>query len=156
MSFKQTGFLAILVLIELILGIPGVECAENLKLRDGISYVHDLDKAFPILGDKLDDVRVEAGKPAFIFFGAAGDLNTNRQSKRVVDLYRKYKNRQIKFLIVDVDSPGSPEAKQLIKNHYQGYIPHEVVLDKQGKTSWNHVGEVDSNVLFAQVEKVIE
>lgn len=143
-------------LIAIVSFLPGASAAENLKLRDGISYVHDLDKAFPILADKLDDVRVEAGKPCFIFFGAAGDLNTNRQSKRVVDLYKKYKNRQLKFVVMDVDNPGSAEAKQLIKNYYQGYIPGEVVLDKQGKTVWNHVGEADSEVLFTQVEKVIE
>lgn len=136
--------------------IEPAHSAENLKLRDGISYIHDLDKGFPILGDKLDDVKIEPGKPCFIFFGASGDLNTNRQSKRVVDLYKKYKGTNLKFVVVDVDHPVSPEAKQLIKNYYQGYIPEQVVLDKNNKTVWNHVGESDAHLVEVQLDKVVD
>jgi hypothetical protein len=131
------------------------EAAENLRLREGLSYVHDLDKGFPILGDKLDDVKVESGKATLIFFGAAGDLNTNRQAKRVVELYKKYKD-QLKFIIVDVDHVTGADTKQLIKNHYQGYIPQEVILDKQGKTFWTHIGEIDGGSLSAQLDKSLQ
>ncbi|MBX9720944.1 MAG: hypothetical protein K2X81_06090 [Candidatus Obscuribacterales bacterium] len=130
--------------------------AENLRLREGLSYEHDLDKGFPIIADKFDDLKIESGKGQLIFFGAAGDLNTNRQAKRVVDLYKKYKDGTVKFIIVDVDHASSPEAKQLIKNYYQGYIPQEVILDKQGKTFWTHIGEVDLAALATQVEKSLQ
>ncbi|MBY0360229.1 MAG: hypothetical protein K2W82_19670 [Candidatus Obscuribacterales bacterium] len=130
--------------------------AENLKLREGISYVHDLDKGFPILGDKLEDVRIESGRPCFIFFGAAGDLNTNRQSKRVIDLYKKYRDTNLKFIVIDVDHAPTPDAKQLIKRHYQGYIPEVVVLDKAGRSIWSHVGEVDNKITMTQLDKVVD
>lgn len=128
--------------------------AENLRLRQGLSYDSDTDKGFPIIADKIDDVAVEPGKASYIFFGAAGDLNTSRQAKRVVDLYKRYKTNNIKFIVIDVDHP-SPEAKRLIKSYYQGYIPAQVLLDKTGRTNWSHTGEVAPGELSTRVEKVI-
>lgn len=133
--------------------IPAAKTAENLRLREGLSYTHDLDKGFPIIADRMDDLKPEAGKPTMIFFGAAGDLNTNRQAKRVVDLYKKYKE-QLKFIVVDVDHASSTDGKHLLKNYYQGYIPQEVILDKDGKTFWTHIGEIDSGPLSSQIDKV--
>lgn len=133
--------------------LPGCFAADNLRLRPGISFVHDLDKGYPILGDHLDDVKIESGKPNLIFFAASGDLNSNRQARRVVDLYKKYKE-QIKFIVVDVDHPGNPETKQLIKAYYQGYIPQQVVVDKQGRTFWTHLGESDG--IAAQFDKCLQ
>lgn len=130
--------------------------AENLRLREGLSYVHDLDKGFPIIADKVDDVKIDTGKATLIFFGAAGDLNTNRQAKRVVELYKKYKETALKFIVVDVDHVTTADTKQLIKNYYQGYIPQEVVLDKQGKTFWTHIGEVDTSSISGQLDKVMQ
>jgi len=142
-------------LLWLLIFFPSsASAAENLRLRDGISYTHDVDKGFPIIADKFDDVKFDSGKATLLFFGAAGDLNTNRQARRVVDLYKKFKE-QLKFIVVDVDHLTSPESKQLIKNYYQGYIPQEVVLDKQGKTFWTKIGEVDQGTMAAQIEKVM-
>lgn len=129
--------------------------AENLRLREGLSYTHDLDKRFPIIAEKIDDIKFEEGKACLLFFGAAGDLNTNRQAKRVVELYKKYKDEPLKFMIVDVDQVRTAESKKLIKNYYQGYIPQEVIFDKQGKTFWTHIGEIDSGTLSTQVDKVL-
>ena len=118
--------------------------------------MHDVDKGFPIIADKFDDVKFEPDRATFIFFGAAGDLNTNRQARRVVDLYKKFKDRPLKFIIVDVDHTAAPESKQLLKKYYQGYIPQEVILDKQGKTFWTHIGESEHSTLAGQLEKVID
>lgn len=123
--------------------MPETWSAENLRLRAGISYVHDLDRGFPIIAEKVEDLKIESDKVTMIFFGAAGDLNTNRQARRLVDLYKKYKEH-VKFLVIDVDHPVNAEAKQLIKNYYQGYIPQQVIVDKAGKTFWTHVGESDA------------
>jgi hypothetical protein len=131
------------------------QAADNLRMRDGVSFVHDLDKTFPIVGDKLDDVEIAAGKPTFVFFGAAGDLNTNRQAKRIVELYKKYKTNNVKFIVIDVDHPVNPSAKALIKTHYQGYIPGQVVFDKAGKKQWNHTGEVDTTTMASQIDKLL-
>jgi hypothetical protein len=129
--------------------------AENLRMRDGVSYFSDLDKGFPIVGEKMDDVAVSTTTPTFLFFGAAGDMNTNRQAKRVVDLYKKYKGSNVKFIVIDVDHALSPPAKALIKAHYTGYIPGEVVFDKTGKQKWTHAGETETSVVAAQLDKVL-
>ena len=136
--------------------ITAAEAAENLRLREGISYVHDVDKGFPIIAEKIDDLKIENNKANFIFFGAAGDLNTNRQAKRVVELYKKYEKHPLKFIVCDVDKVTTPEGKQLIKNFYQGYIPQVVVIDKEGKPAWSHIGEIDNGAIVAQIEKVLQ
>lgn len=135
--------------------MPAVNAADNLRMRDGVSFVHDLDKSFPLVGDKLDDVDISTAHPTVVFFGAAGDLNTNRQAKIIVDLYKKYKTNNVKFIVIDVDHPVSPSAKALIKAHYQGYIPGEVVFDKSGKKQWNHTGEIDKSTMATQIDKLL-
>ena len=151
---NRPAFILLLTVISLSFQ-PYTKAAENLRLREGLSFMHDVDKGFPIIADKLDDVKFDAGRATLLFFGAAGDLNTNRQARRVVDLYKKFKDNQLKFIIVDVDHVGAAEAKQLLKSYYQGYIPQEVILDKQGKIYWTHIGEIDESSLAAQLDKVV-
>lgn len=134
-----------------------MQAAENLRMRDGVSFTSDLDKTFPIVAEKMEDVEIATAKPTVLFFGAAGDLNTNRQAKRIVELYKKYKTAgAVKFVVIDVDKPGSPAAKALIKAHYQGYIPGEVIFDKTGKSKWTHTGECEVNTMANQIEKVLQ
>lgn len=128
--------------------------AEDLELRKGVSFVQDIDSGFPIVANKFDDVATEHGKATLIFYGASGDLNTNRQAKRVVDIYKRFKTRPIKFILIDVDRPGSAKAVELVKKHYKGYIPFQVILGNDEKVSWSQVGETESSVLEAQLNKV--
>ena len=129
--------------------------AEDLHLKKGLSYCQDTDSGFPIEAQRMEDVDLEQGKASVIFFGASGDLNVNRQAKRLVDLYKQSGNKAVKFILVDVDHPASPQAKALIKNHYKGYIPFEVILDKSGKVSWSQIGEVETGVLNNQLDKAL-
>ncbi|MBX9771141.1 MAG: hypothetical protein K2X29_07205 [Candidatus Obscuribacterales bacterium] len=149
--FKPMQRAAILSALALIPILPAY-AAEDLRLRDGISYYQDTDTGFPILANKIDDTAPEAGQPTFIFFAASGDLNSNRQAKRVVDLYKHCKENKIKFVIIDVDHAKTESAKQLLKNFYQGYIPQEVLLDKNGQKVWSANGEVDSKTLENKIE----
>jgi hypothetical protein len=153
--------------------------AEDLQLRPGVSFGQDIDNGFPIVGKKMDDAVLEPGRAALIFFGAAGDLNTNRQAKRVVELYRKVLERResdrkeldrkeldrkesdrkeldndLKFIVVDVDHPLNDDGKKLIKAHYRGYIPYQVLIDKEGRVCWNQIGEVELSVLKKQIDKL--
>lgn len=128
--------------------------AENLRLKDGVSFVQDTDNGFPIVGDKMDDANLEQAKPTLIFFGAAGDLNTNRQAKRLVDLYKKIQDK-VKVIVIDVDHPANANALKLIKSYYKGYIPLNVVLDKDGKLSTSHSGEIDTGDLKSKVDRVL-
>lgn len=151
-AFRYIGF----VFIVLVLSGQFVLAAENLSLREGISFVQDIDSGFPLVGEKMDDLSIEPGRPTLIFFGAAGDLNSNRQAKRVVDLYRDYRQSRLKFLVVDVDqSPHTNASKSLIKNFYKGYIPQEVLLDKDGKVVFSHVGEIDNKQVSSQINKLL-
>lgn len=145
--------LLVLILLADILSAQNCLAADNLRLRPGISFVHDLDKGFPVIAEHLEDMKIESGKTNLIFFAASGDLNSNRQARRIVDLYKKYKD-QVKFIVVDVDHPGGVETKQLIKAYYQGYIPQQVIIDKQGRTFWTHLGETDG--IAAQLDKSLQ
>jgi hypothetical protein len=134
--------------------IVAAMAAENLRLKDGVSFVQDTDNGFPIVGDKMDDANLEQAKPTLIFFGAAGDLNTNRQAKRLVDLYKKIQDK-VKVIVIDVDHPANANALKLIKSYYKGYIPLNVVLDKDGKLSTSHSGEIDTGDLKSKVDRVL-
>lgn len=155
MSTKRN--LAFLSALTIALGLPTLsKAAEELKLKKGISFSQDTDSGFPIEASKMEDVDVEPGKPALIFFGASGDLNVNRQAKRVVDLYKQTSQagKPVKFILIDVDHPSGSAAKALIKNHYKGYIPFQVILDKSGKVAWSQIGEVETGTLANQIDKV--
>lgn len=154
-SYRFISFLALaLSTISVALIVKPTYAAEDLELRKGVSFVQDIDAGFPIVANKFDDVSTEHGKATLIFYGASGDLNTNRQAKRMVDVYKKMRNRPIKFILIDVDHPGSTKATELVKKHYKGYIPFQVILGSDEKVSWSQVGEIESNVLEAQINKV--
>ena len=128
--------------------------ASNLRLKDGISFVQDTDNGFPIVGDNMDDASIGENMPTLIFFGAAGDLNTNRQAKRLVDLYKKIQDK-IKVIVIDVDHPANASALKLIKTYYKGYLPLNVILDNEGKVSASHSGEMEAGQLKSKIDKVI-
>ena len=133
------------------------QAAEDLKLKKGISFVQDTDSGFPIEASRMDDFTLEPGKATVLFFGASGDLNTNRQAKRLVDLYKQVSSKPepVKFILIDVDHPSDDQAKSLLRNHYKGYIPFEVILDKSGKVVWSQIGEVETGSLAQQVDKAL-
>src|ERR1700733_13172880 len=146
-------------LIWIVITSVATLAAEDLQLRPGVSFGQDIDNGFPLIGKKMDDAVIEPGREALIFFGAAGDLNTNRQAKRLVELYRKELDRKeqdhgLKFIVVDVDHPVGDDGKKLIKTHYKGYIPCQVLVDKNGRVSWNQIGEVELSVLKKQIDKL--
>jgi hypothetical protein len=130
------------------------QAAEDLKLRDGISFYQDVG-GFPIIAEHMDDVTLSGDRPALIFFGASGDLNTNRQARRLVDLYRRYRTSPLKFIVIDVDHPQSTEARNVVKQHYKGYIPSQILLARDGHPVWNQIGEVDLKIVQSNVEKVL-
>jgi hypothetical protein len=130
--------------------------AEDLTLRKGISFDQDTDTQFPIICKKTEDTAIEAGKPTMIFFGAAGDLNTNRQAKKVVSLYQKFRSKKLKFIVVDVDHPANDNAKTLIKKFYKGYIPCQTILDKNGNMSWRSDGEVSEKQVSSKLDEQLK
>jgi len=132
-----------------------VQAAEDLKLKKGISFTDDSDAGFPIDASRMEDMQLDPSKVTFLFFGASGDLNTNRQAKRLVDLYKQSSNKAVKFILIDVDHPINAQATALIKSHYKGYIPFEVILDKSSKVVWSQIGEVEGGVLNQQLDRAL-
>jgi hypothetical protein len=136
----------------LALALPA-HAAENLKLNQHLDYSSDSQDGPLITGDHLEDGAVP-GKPAYAIFYGEGCFNSKRQARRTVDLYEKYKGR-VQFVVVDLDRPRSPAQEDLVKKFYKGYIPHVVVLDRDGKTAYNASGEVDSGEISKVLEKAL-
>jgi thiol-disulfide isomerase/thioredoxin len=124
--------------------------AENLKLNQHLDYSSDSQDGPLITGDHLEDGAI-SGKPAYAIFYGEGCFNSKRQARRTVDLYEKYKGK-VQFVAVDLDRPRSPAQEELVKKFYKGYIPHVVVLNRDGKTAYSASGEVDS----AEISKLLE
>jgi thioredoxin-like negative regulator of GroEL len=72
-----------------------------------------------------------------------------------VNLYEKYRGR-VNFVVIDLDQKRSEEQQTLVKEYYRGYIPHVVVLDKQGKAVYNSAGEVDEAEISRILDEVLK
>ncbi|HEY9733209.1 MAG TPA: hypothetical protein V6C89_14925 [Drouetiella sp.] len=158
-SLKKWSAITVAVVALAVSGSK-ILAADDLKLRPGISFTQDIDAGFPIVATDIDNASIDPSLPSIIFFGAACDLNTNRQAKRLVDIYHKIPKGQVKFIVIDVDHPANEDARKLIRTYYSppgktGYIPFEVILDKSGKAVWSQIGEVEISVIKGQLDKVM-
>lgn len=127
--------------------------AENLKLNQHLDYSSDSQDGPLITGDHLEDGAV-SGKPAYAIFYGEGCFNSKRQARRTVELYEKYKGK-VQFVVIDLDRPQSPAQEELVKKFYRGSIPHVVVLNRDGKTSYNAAGEVEEGEISKVLEKAL-
>ena len=59
-------------------------------------------------------------------------------------------------MIVDLDKKRSAEQQQLVKEYYQGYIPHVVVLDDSGDAVYNASGEVSESKIAGILDRLLE
>jgi len=125
--------------------------AENLKLNQHLDYTSESQDGPLITGDHLED-GFAGGKPAYAIFYGEGCFNSKRQARRTVELYEKYKGR-VQFVVVDLDRPHSPAQEELVKKFYKGYIPHVVVLSRDGKTVYNASGEVEEGEISKILDK---
>ncbi len=144
--------IAVLSVATLAITFPA-HAAENLKLNEHLDYTSDSQDGPLITGDRLQDGAV-SGKPAYAIFYGEGCFNSKRQARRTVELYEKYKGR-VQFVVVDLDRPRSPAQEELVKKFYKGYIPHVVVLNRDGKTAYNASGEVEEGEISKALEKAL-
>jgi len=56
---------------------------------------------------------------------------------------------------VDLDHKHSPAQDELVKKYYKGYIPHVVVLGKDGKALYDSSGEVDQEKISALLDEAL-
>jgi thiol-disulfide isomerase/thioredoxin len=127
--------------------------ADNLKLNQHLDYTSDSQDGPLITGDHLEDAAVP-GKPTYAIFYGEGCFNSKRQARRTVELYEKYKGK-VQFVVVDLDRPRSPAQQELVKKFYKGYIPHVVVLNRDGNTAYNASGEVEQGEISKVLEKAL-
>lgn len=135
--------------IVIAMALPA-QAAENLRLNQHLDYASDSQDGPLITGDHLEDGAV-SGKPAYAIFYGEGCFNSKRQARRTVELYEKYKGR-VQFVVVDLDRHRSRAQEELVKKFYKGNIPHVVVLDRDGKATYNASGEVEE----AEISKLLE
>jgi hypothetical protein len=143
--FTAIGILALVAVAQ---------AGENLRLNSHLDYSSDSQDGPLITGDHMNEGAVP-GKPNYVIIYGEGCFNSKRQARRTVSLYEKYKDR-VNFVIVDLDQKRTPAQQQLVKQYYQGYIPHVVVLDKSGKAVYNSSGEVDESSLSSTLDRALE
>ena len=147
-AMKRTVFQLFLLLVLAVQGLFGID---NLKLNQRLDYQSDSLDGPLITGDDAQ-AGFLPGKTNYVIIYGEGCFNSKRQARRTVELYNKYRN-QVHFVVVDLDVKRSPEQQQLVKQYYEGSIPHVLVLDANGKPLYNSAGEVDSKhieAVFAQ------
>lgn len=141
------------LLFATVIAAAPLRAAENLKLNQHLDYTSDRQDGTLITGDHMEDGLI-SGKPTYAIFYGEGCFNSKRQARRTVDLYSKYKGR-VQFVVVDLDRPHSAAQEELVRKFYKGYIPHVVVLDADGKTSYDASGEVNSDLISKLLEKAL-
>ena len=148
---KRIGIFAAIGILAL---VAGARAGENLRINSHLNYSSDSEDGPLITGDHMNEGAVP-DKPNYVIIYGEGCFNSKRQARRTVSLYEKYKDR-VNFVVVDLDQKRSPAQQQLVKQFYQGYIPHVVVLDKAGNAVYNSSGEVDESSLSSLLDRALE
>ena len=137
-----------IVLLSLSSQVFGID---NLKLNSKLDYSSDSLDGPLITGDDAQSGFVP-GKTNYVIIYGEGCFNSKRQARRTVELYNQYRD-QVHFVVVDLDEKRSPDQQKLVKEYYQGSIPHVLILDANGKPLYNSAGEVDSKHISSIFEE---
>ena len=62
----------------------------------------------------------------------------------------------MQFVIIDLDKKRSKDQQKLVEQYYEGYIPHVVVLDKNGKARYSSAGEYGEEEISAILNKALQ
>ena len=124
---------------------------DNLKLNSKLDYSSDSLDGPLITGDDAQSGFV-SGKTNYVIIYGEGCFNSKRQARRTVELYNKYRD-QVHFVVVDLDEKRSPDQQKLVKEYYEGSIPHVLILNANGKPLYNSAGEVDSKHIASIFEQ---
>lgn len=144
----------LLAVFALLLALPAAFGGENLKLNPGLDYGSDRHDGPLITGDRMDEGAAK-GKPNYVIIYGERCYNSKRQARRTVSLYEKYKGR-VHFVIIDLDLKQSREQQKLIDRFYEGYIPHVVVLDAQGKAVYDFPAEIEEEEIAKIFDRLLK
>ena len=62
----------------------------------------------------------------------------------------------MQFVVIDLDKKRSKPQQALVEKYYDGYIPHVLVLDKNGKALYNSAGEVEESTISRILDQALE
>ena len=62
----------------------------------------------------------------------------------------------MQFVIIDLDRKRSKPQQELVEKYYEGYIPHVVVLDKNGKALYTLAGEVEESTISKILDQALQ
>jgi len=144
-------FRLLVIAVVAVFSATSLFAGDNLKLNPKLDYTSDSHDGPLITGDHMDNVLV-SGRPNYVIIFGEACFNSKRQARRTVELFRKYSDK-VNFVILDLDKKHSPAQQELIDRFFEGYIPHVVVISKNGKVIYNQPGEVDEDVLAQMLEK---
>jgi hypothetical protein len=131
---------AAISLFVFLFAVSPSNAGENLKINPKLDYSSDSNDGPLITGDHMDS-GAAVDQVNYVLMYGEGCYNSKRQARRTVALYEKYRGR-VNFVIIDLDQPLPPAQSKLVKDHYQGSIPHVVILNKTGKALYDAAGEV--------------
>jgi len=141
-------------IFALLLSLPAAFGGENLKLNPGLDYSSDSQDGPLITGDRMEEGAAK-GMPNYVIIYGERCYNSKRQARRTVSLYEKYKGR-VHFVIIDLDLKHSRAQQKLIDRFYEGYIPHVVVLDAQGKAVYDFPAEIEEGEIAKIFERLLK
>ena len=62
----------------------------------------------------------------------------------------------MQFVIIDLDRKRPKDQQKLVEKYYGGYIPHVVVLGKDGKARYNSAGEVEESTISKVLDQALQ
>jgi len=116
--------------------------AENLKLNQHLDYTSDSQDGPLINGDHLEDGAL-SGKPSYAIFYGEGCFNSKRAGRGARSNSTKSTRAECSSSWLISIVRVLRRREELVKKFYKGYIPHVVVLNRDGKTAYNSSGEVE-------------
>jgi len=140
--------------LGLFLALPAAFGGENLRLNPKLDYSSDSYDGPLITGERMEEGAVK-GKPNYVIIYGERCFNSKRQARRTVSLYEKYQGR-VHFVIIDLDLKHSREQQKLIDRFYEGYIPHVVVLDGQGKAVYDFPAEIEEDEIAKIFDRLLK
>jgi hypothetical protein len=149
---RHSVFVSVIAM-ALFLAAPTSRAADNLKINPHLDYSSDSQDGPLITGDRLDE-GIAAHRVNYVIMYGEGCYNSKRQARRTVQLYEKYRG-QLNFVIIDLDHPLSSGQRELVRKHYQGSIPHVLILDKAGKSLHDAPGEFNEDEIAALFDKAL-
>ncbi len=128
--------------------------AENLRLNSHLNYKKNNHQGPLIMGKHMTE-GMKRGVVNYIVFYAEFCYNAKRQARTTVDLYQKYKGR-VHFVVVDYEYGWSPAQNKLVQEFFTRYIPHIVILDRQGRPVFNYIGQAPESTLEQWLNAALE